>query len=150
MQNFNLIAQSVLKLSHCEKGLRQQQRRRQRRHPSGLNYSPRRNVCSKFTPQSSLPDSDRRGRHRRRVNLPAFLCLHRPTARRGRRRFSKAPYVDCRSSSAPPPWAGVTSPDTDKFRSMSSSRTKSQPIPLTLTTNPDKRKQNNNNQTNTS
>ena len=37
MQNFNLIAQSILKLSHREKGLRRQ-------HPSGLNYSPRRKV----------------------------------------------------------------------------------------------------------
>ena len=38
MQNFNLIAQSVLKLSHCKKVKRQRQRRR---HPPGLNYSPR-------------------------------------------------------------------------------------------------------------
>jgi hypothetical protein len=48
MQNFNLISQSVLKLSHCEKGTRRRRRRRQRqrrrRHPPGLNYSPRRNV----------------------------------------------------------------------------------------------------------
>ena len=46
MQNFNSIAQSVLKLSHREKGLqrRQRQQRRRRRHPSGLNYSPRRKV----------------------------------------------------------------------------------------------------------
>ena len=47
MQNFNLIAQSVLKLSHCEKGTQRQRRRRRRqrrRHPSGLNYSPRRKV----------------------------------------------------------------------------------------------------------
>ena len=47
MQNFNLIAQSVLKLSHCKKvsrRQRQQRQRRRRRHPPGLNYSPRRKV----------------------------------------------------------------------------------------------------------
>ena len=48
MQNFNSIAQSVLKLSHREKGLQQRRRqrrqRRRQRHPSGLNYSPRRKV----------------------------------------------------------------------------------------------------------
>ena len=49
MQKINLIAQSVLELSHREKcGLqrlqRLQRRRLQRRHPSGLNYSPRRKV----------------------------------------------------------------------------------------------------------
>ena len=40
MQKINLIAQGVLELSHREKSGRQ----RQQRHPSGLNYSPRRNV----------------------------------------------------------------------------------------------------------
>ena len=49
MQNFNLIAQSVLKLSHCKKVKQQQQQQQQRRqgrrrHPPGLNYSPRRKV----------------------------------------------------------------------------------------------------------
>ena len=46
MQKFNLIAQSVLELSHREKGTRQQRLRQQRlrRHQPGLNYSPRRNV----------------------------------------------------------------------------------------------------------
>ena len=39
IQNFNLIAQSVLKLSHCKKCWRWRRRRRQRRHPPGLNYS---------------------------------------------------------------------------------------------------------------
>ena len=44
MQKFNLIAQSVLELSHREKGTRrrrQQRRQRLRRHQPGLNYSPR-------------------------------------------------------------------------------------------------------------
>ena len=41
MQKINLIAQGVLELSHREKSGR---RRRQRRQPSGLNYSPRRKV----------------------------------------------------------------------------------------------------------
>ena len=41
MQKINLIAQGVLELSHREKcGLR----RLRRRHPSGLNYSPQRNL----------------------------------------------------------------------------------------------------------
>ena len=48
MQKINLIAQSVLELSHRENcGQRQRQRqrrRRRRRHPPGLNYSPRRKV----------------------------------------------------------------------------------------------------------
>ena len=47
MQKINLIAQGILELSHREKSGRQQQqqrRRQRRRHPSGLNYSPRRNV----------------------------------------------------------------------------------------------------------
>ena len=44
MQKISLIAQSVLKLSHCEKGTQRQRQRRRRRHPSRLNYSPRRNV----------------------------------------------------------------------------------------------------------
>jgi len=47
MQKFNLIAQSVLELSHREKGTRRQRLRlrlRLRRHQPGLNYSPRRNV----------------------------------------------------------------------------------------------------------
>ena len=43
MQKINLIAQSVLELSHRENCGRQRQRRR-RRHPPGLNYSPRRKV----------------------------------------------------------------------------------------------------------
>ena len=37
MQKINLIAQGILELSNREKGYQQ-------RHPSGLNYSPRRNV----------------------------------------------------------------------------------------------------------
>ena len=41
MQKINLIAQGVLELSHRGKSGRQ---RRRQRHPSGLNYSPRRNV----------------------------------------------------------------------------------------------------------
>ena len=44
MQKINLIAQGVLELSHREKSGRQRRQRRQRRQPSGLNYSPRRNV----------------------------------------------------------------------------------------------------------
>ena len=47
IQKINLIAQSVLKLSHREKWQRRPRRQRQcqqRRHPSCLNYSPRRKV----------------------------------------------------------------------------------------------------------
>ena len=44
MQKINLIAQSVLELSHREKCGLQRRLRRLRQHPSGLNYSPRRKV----------------------------------------------------------------------------------------------------------
>ena len=44
MQKINLIAQGVLELSHREKSGRRRQQRQRRRQPSGLNYSPRRNV----------------------------------------------------------------------------------------------------------
>ena len=79
MQNFNLIAQSVLKLSHCEKGLqRRRQRQRQRRHPSGLNYSPRRNVF-------------RRGQKWRQRKRKRYHEKRRQRKRKGKRRDYRFP-----------------------------------------------------------
>ena len=57
MQKINLIAQGVLELSHREKSGRQQRRQRRRRHPSGLNYSPRRNVFRRGQKPSKLNES---------------------------------------------------------------------------------------------